>query len=111
MRSDRERLEDILEACESISGEVAPRRDQLESDVLLRLATERLIEIIGEAAANVSPELRAAHPEVDWSQPVGMRNILVHRYFGIDVALLRRAVEDSAPALEAKVRAILEELK
>ncbi len=69
MRSDRARLEDILEACESIRREVAPRGDQLESDVL------------------------------------------AHRYFGIDVALLRRAVEDSAPALEAKVRAILEELE
>jgi uncharacterized protein with HEPN domain len=79
LRSDRERLEDMIEACTSIREHVVPRQAQLESDEILRLAAERLIEIIGEAAANVSDQLRDAHPEVDWRAPVGMRNVLAHR--------------------------------
>ena len=64
MRSDRERLEDILERCRLLREHVLPRIEDLDSDPVLSAATHHWIQIIGEAAANVSAELRATHPEV-----------------------------------------------
>ncbi len=52
----------------------------VQAEKTLRLALERSIEIIGEAASRVSPEVRAAHPEVPWSQIVAQRNVIVHEY-------------------------------
>jgi uncharacterized protein with HEPN domain len=49
------------------------------------LALTRCIEVIGEAAARVSGELKASHPEVPWADIIGMRNRLVHAYFEIDL--------------------------
>jgi uncharacterized protein with HEPN domain len=83
VRSDRERLEDILEASRMIREHVADRVEALPTDTILRLATERLVEIVGEAASNLSPGLRASHPEVGWRGPRGLRTILAHRYFAI----------------------------
>ena len=111
MRSDRERLEDMLETARTIREYVADPVGELPTDPILRLATERLIEIIGEAAGNLSPELRAAHPDVDWSGPRGLRTILAHRYFGIDVAVIQDVVRNELPAFEREVTAILEELE
>lgn len=110
MRSDRERLEDILEAARSLRENVAPRLEGLENDEILQLATERLVEIIGEAAASLSDDFRAAHPDVDWRGPAGIRVILAHRYFGIDVDVVREAVVNDVPALAKEVARILGEL-
>ena len=63
MRSDRERLEDILEACRTIRKRIAPRLDELEQDEILQLATERAIEIIGEAASRLSEEFEPSIPK------------------------------------------------
>ena len=110
MRSDRERLEDVLEASRTIREQVADRVETLPTDEILRLATERLIEIVGEAASNLSPELRAGHPDVDWRGPRGLRTILAHRYFGIDVAAIQDVVRHELPEFERRVTAILAEL-
>ena len=68
------------------------------------------IAVIGEAAANVSSELRDRYPDVPWRGPIGMRHILVHAYFGSDEEVVRDVVLRSAPALAAQIEAILEEL-
>jgi uncharacterized protein with HEPN domain len=47
----------------------------------------RGLEIIGEAANNISTELQTAHTEIPWHKIVGMRNILIHEYFGVDLGL------------------------
>jgi uncharacterized protein with HEPN domain len=110
VRSDRERLHDIVEASEALERLVAPRLDELSEDEVLALAAERLVEMIGEAAANVSGELRGRYPEVDWRGPANIRVVLAHRYFGIDRDIVRRAIEDDVPRLREQVCAILEEL-
>lgn len=60
------------------------RREDLEGDEMLGFAVVRLLEIIGEAAKLVSPELREQHPEIPWSAMVGMRNRLIHGYFDVN---------------------------
>lgn len=58
--------------------------DQLLSDARTRLAIERALEIIGEAARRVSAETAARHPEIPWKGIIGFRNVLVHEYGAID---------------------------
>jgi uncharacterized protein with HEPN domain len=62
------------------------------------------LQVIGEAAANISDEFTKAHPEIPWPKIIGMRNILVHHYFGIDLNVVWSAVEDDLPPLEANLR-------
>lgn len=66
---------------------------------LLQHAMMRLIQIIGEAARRVSPECRAAHPEIPWADIIGMRHRLVHDYVHMDIALVWDVVQRDAPAL------------
>lgn len=54
----------------------------------------------------MSPALREQHPEVPWSGVVAMRNILVHRYFGVDTAIVWAAVENDLPALKHSIEGI-----
>jgi len=65
------------------------------------------IQIIGEAARALSESFRARHPQVPWPQIVGMRNILVHDYFGIDLEEVWTVVARDLPVLQREVEAIL----
>lgn len=68
-----------------------------------RLVTERLVEIIGEAARAMSGEGKERFPEVDWAGLVGLRNILVHAYHRIQPALPWRAATVDIPAIVARL--------
>lgn len=111
MRSDRERLEDILERCNLLREHVAGRTEQLQTDPMLLAATHYWILIIGEAAAKVSSEFQRNHPEVPWRNAIGMRNILVHGYFHVDLDVMVDVVERDAPALAAHASRLLQELE
>ena len=63
-------------------------RQTLDSNKMLVFALVRAIEIIGEAAANVSLECRERHPQIPWANIIGMRNRLVHAYFDVDLDIL-----------------------
>ena len=64
---------------------------------MLALAVARAIEILGEAAARMSPSTRQDHPEVPWSEAVGIRNRLIHAYFSIDHDILWTAATVEVP--------------
>jgi uncharacterized protein with HEPN domain len=84
LRSDRERLFDILESVERIEAQVARGRAAFTDDDVAQSAVVRWVEIVGEARG-LTEELRQMHPEVPWRQMVAMRNVLIHGYFDIDV--------------------------
>jgi uncharacterized protein with HEPN domain len=67
----------------------------------------RNLEVIGEAVKAVPEATRSQHPEVDWTKLVGLRNILIHQYFGIDTELIWDIVQNKLPTLEAQIRAIV----
>jgi len=64
-----------------------------------RLAVERKLEIIGEAARRVSPGLRAAHPEIPWKDVIGLRNVITHQYDKVDYEVMFRVVRKRVPEL------------
>jgi len=92
------------EAVELVRGRSRP---DLETDRLLQLALVRLVEVIGEAAARVSPEAQAQYPRVPWARIVGMRNRLIHGYDTIDHDVLWRTLTDDLPALIGELESIV----
>lgn len=75
--------------------------DSSDSDLvdMAEDAVERNLQIIGEAANYLPAEIIDAHPGIPWPQIRGFRNILVHRYFGIDVATVRDVIKTHLPPL------------
>lgn len=76
-------------------------RQDLADDELLRLAITKLVEIVGEAAKQVSPDVRAAYPAVTWRAAARMRDRLTHHYFDINLDVLWQTVTVDLPALLA----------
>ena len=73
------------------------------------LALERLLEIIGEAAAQTEISIRARLPEIPWSRIVGMRNEIIHGYSTVDFDIVLRTVEDRLPQLIKQLEVALGE--
>lgn len=83
--NDRERLQHMLDAARDVSAFVSGRKRQdLETDSMLRRALVNALQVIGEASARTSDAGRARVPGLPWGQIVATRNILVHVYWGVD---------------------------
>jgi uncharacterized protein with HEPN domain len=106
---DRIRLQHMLDAARAaLSFAEGREREDLETDQQLAFALVKAVEIIGEAAARVSPDGQAGRPEIPWAQIVGMRNVLVHAYFDIDYDQLWETVRrDLLPLVKQLERIVL----
>jgi uncharacterized protein with HEPN domain len=81
----------------------------LESDKRTRYAVIRAVEVVGEAAAKVSPEARAHLSDLPWRQIAGMRNVLIHGCRGLDADLVVETVRDHFPPLIERLKKALGE--
>lgn len=101
------RLEDIVESLDLISEYVQDMdynswtKDRKTIDAVIRN-----IEIIGEAATHIPDDIQEKNPDIPWYQMKGMRNILIHEYFGVDVDVLWKTVRDDLPPLKEKIQKI-----
>ncbi len=109
-RDYRTCLEDIAEAVDVILGFTAGLTKQdLAGDRKTRDAVIRNLEVIGEAVKKLPDEQRSEHPEVEWKRIAGLRDILIHDYFGIDLDIVWDVVKTKLPTLGDCVRRMLAE--
>ncbi len=104
MRSDEQRLRDVLAAVEAIHAHL--ERGTLHDGLVFDAVRVRLIEI-GEAVKAIDPAVFVAEPLVPWADIAGMRNHLAHRYFDTDHAIVSATVESDLPPLAAAVHRLL----
>jgi len=107
VKDDQLYLGHILEAIERIlayaeEGEASFRRDFKTQDAIIRN-----LQVLGEAVKKVSAETRAAHPEVPWRDMAGMRDRVVHDYFGISLDIVWDVVKNHLPPLRAKFQKLV----
>jgi uncharacterized protein with HEPN domain len=94
-------------AREAITFTEGRTRADLEVDRMLVLALVKEIEIVGEAASQISQEAREQLPNIPWPDIVGMRHRLVHAYFDINLEILWQTVQSDLPPLIAELEQIL----
>ena len=98
-KQDSIRLQHMLEASRDVVSFIKDKnRSSLDTDKMLSLSLVRCIEIIGEAAANLSKECHEEFPQIPWKNIVNMRNRLIHAYYDINLdTVWKTAVEDLPP--------------
>ncbi len=111
MKPDKACLQDILSAMRSAVIFVGDRTlEQFRADDLVSAATERRIEILGEATKRLSMSVRDAHPEIPWKKMAGMRDLLIHAYDDIELDVVYDTVAKVIPPLIPQIDAILQTL-
>jgi uncharacterized protein with HEPN domain len=112
MKRDHLFLQHMLDAlnkielfCQALSEE-----DFIHDDKT-NLAVARLLEIIGEAARHISDEMIELLPEIPWKDMVGLRNILIHEYFGVDLGIVWSTIKQDLPLLKKVISKYLESIQ
>ncbi|MGQ9472749.1 MAG: HepT-like ribonuclease domain-containing protein [Candidatus Caldatribacteriaceae bacterium] len=111
MRDPRERLRDIIEAISAIERYLDRGRAAFEQDELLQGWFVRHLQIIGEAARALPEEVRVMAPNIEWPKIIGMRNVLVHGYFDIDLDIVWNAASRDVPVLRPLIEQLLKQLE
>jgi uncharacterized protein with HEPN domain len=107
-KTDHERLIHMLDAAKDVERFVTNcSYETFMSDRMRQYAVLRAIEIIGEAATNISPSFKDNHSEIPWRDIIGMRNHLVHAYFDIDIPLTWKTIIEDIPPLIEKLKKLL----
>lgn len=107
MRIVEERFLDMLEAIQRIDKYAGRGRQAFALDELIQTYIVHNLQILGEAAAKIPVDQQREYPELPWPKMVGMRNILVHNYFNIDLDIVWQVVETELPALQEKLTHIV----
>ena len=109
---DKVRLRHILDAILEIeSYSLDTDFSGFMKNSMMRFACIKQMEIIGEAGNHVSDEVKAKFSTIEWSQIIGMRNVFVHEYFGVDPKLVWEIIKVDLPGLKEKVIEILNSIE
>lgn len=100
-RSDQHRLLDMQEAVNDLQQIVARGKESFDSDKFVRLAAQKLLEIVGEAAKQVTDEARQSRPEIPWSDLARLRDVYTHSYHRVDYDLMWEQLLTQLPELSA----------
>jgi uncharacterized protein with HEPN domain len=107
-REWRLRVEDILDAIARIQQYVEGLTfEEFQADQKTVDAVVRNLEIIGEAVRHLSPSQEGLPGDTPWADIAGMRNILIHEYFGVDLKIIWHTIVEDLPKLKVQVRGLL----
>ena len=81
------------------------------NSVLIQDGVIRRLEIIGEAVKNLPMEFREKYPDIEWKKIAGLRDVLIHAYFDVDIDLTWEIVKDELPDLKKKIKIILDDIE
>lgn len=105
-------LEDLVSAMEKSMGFiVGVNVRQFKSDEKTAYAVIRAVEIIGEAAKKIPASVKLKYPDIPWKEMAGMRDKLIHEYFGVKLDIVWDTVKHEIPPLHKKLVRIVKELK
>jgi uncharacterized protein with HEPN domain len=110
VRSDRLRLQDILDAIEVVLEYLPADRADFDGNPPLQSHIYRHLMVVGEAAWSLSRSLKDRYPLVPWKQIEGMRHVMVHDYFKVDWDIVYATAKDNVPALRPQIASILASL-
>ncbi len=108
MKSPKPYLKHILQECEFLMEKSKGMSfgDFIKDPVLVR-AFIRSLEIIGEAVKNLPAEFKEKYPEVPWKEIAGMRDKLIHEYFGVNYEIIWKTIHKDVPELKIKIEKIM----
>ncbi len=107
MRNDRDWLLDILEAIDKIEKYASRGEDKFFEEELIQIWIIHYLQIAGEAANQLSDSLKKSRTDIPWKGIIGMRNVLIHQYFGLDVDEIWDTVSTDLPVLKARIQELL----
>jgi uncharacterized protein with HEPN domain len=111
-RGDTEFLSDIQEAIRRIGIYIKDTDyEHFLEDIKTQDAIVRNLEIIGEAAKNISDDFKDKHPLILWKDLAGVRDKLIHHYFGVNLEVVWYIIKEDLPPLKEEIRRILEQKK
>ena len=109
-RDDRALLKDILAVAKAAAGAASShRKSDLAKDPIWAWGLVKSLEIIGEAARQLSANIRKRSSNIPWPQIIGMRNRLVHAYFNIDREQVWKTLTDDLPPLIERIKTLLKD--
>jgi uncharacterized protein with HEPN domain len=110
--SAREFIRHILDEIDYILAQVSDRDyESFVNDPTLTRAFVRSLEIIGEASKKLPKEITAMQPDIDWRKAAGMRDKLIHDYFGVDYAIVWDVATNKLPGLQHKLQKLLKAIE
>lgn len=110
-RDYRDYVKDIIDSIDEMKNFINGMNfEAFAKDKKTINAVVRSIEVIGEAAKKIPKTLRDKHPDVPWKKMAGMRDKLIHEYFGIDIEILWKVAKDELPPLKSLIQDVLKNM-
>lgn len=109
---DKVRLNHILDAIQELETYLIDvDYNSFINNSMMRFACIKQMEIIGEASNHISFEIKTKLSNISWDQIIGMRNIFVHEYFGIDSKIIWEILQNDIPDLKVKIASIIDSVE